>query len=115
MQKSDDKDFVIFPSLNLFLRFFASAILISLAYFLQIQNTTPSVVLSFIILIFFTIFNWVRRVKIEKQVYSFIKKLYNMKKLEMRLDSLIKYLTVKADYEDSYIDYIKSSFDTGGL
>jgi len=58
---------------------------------------------------------WHKTIPIEKQVYSFIKKLYNMKKLEMRLDSLIKYLTVKADYEDSYIDYIKSSFDTGGL
>ena len=74
MKSSDDKDFIILPSLNIILRFLLSTILISFAYYLQIQNNTLTIILSFIVLLFFIIFNWVRRVKVDKDFRSNSKK-----------------------------------------
>ncbi len=74
MKNLDDKDFLILPSLNIILRFFVSAILISFAYYLQLLNNTFTIILSFIVLLFFIIFNWVRRVKVEKDFRSNSKK-----------------------------------------
>ncbi len=70
MKSLDDKDFVILPSLNIILRFFISAILISLAYYLQLQKNIFTIILSFIVLSFFIVFNWVKRVKVEKSFRS---------------------------------------------
>jgi len=74
MEKLDKNDFLIFPSLNIFLRFLLSSIIISIAYYLQISGNFFQVVLGFIFLLFFIILNWIKKVEIDKGFVSDSKK-----------------------------------------
>ncbi len=64
--KLQENDFVILPKLSLSLRFFIDILMISLAFYLQTLNNTGTLILSGIVLIFFIIFNWIRKLEITK-------------------------------------------------
>jgi hypothetical protein len=65
--KLQENDFLLFPNLRIGFRFFFDMLLISIVFYLQIYEETLPFILSLVILLFFILFNWVKKINITKE------------------------------------------------
>jgi hypothetical protein len=68
--KSQDKDFLLFDAMPLWLRLLISLALLSSALFLQLTAGIAGIAASGFLLLFLILINWVRKVQISKEEFS---------------------------------------------